>query len=163
LERYIAYLVREPKGEALSTCEMRDALLSRIQAVIGEWDDNILYQANADVFIKDILQRNNVLENNTATFVIRNENLSRTVAELKRDKEYLTREVFAHIIGFTVETTLDEMDEVLDALTWHCLQTAGDVAQLASHFELCNVDKGIDHELDVIVETYRERNFSVSE
>jgi DNA repair exonuclease SbcCD ATPase subunit len=139
----------------LSTYGLRDALLNRVQEVIEEWDDNVMNQVNADVFIADVLARNNVLENNVASFAVRNENLSAIVNKLKADKKRLTKEVFLCTIPFSIEITLEEQEETLDALTWHCLENDADVTKLAMHFELWMIDKGIDKELDDIVEAYR--------
>jgi hypothetical protein len=139
----------------LSTYGLRDALLSRVQEVINAWDDNVMHQVNADVFIGDVLARNNVLENNVASFAVRNENLSLAVSRLKKDKERLTKEVFLCTIPFMIGTLLDEQEETLDALTWHCLENDADVIKLAQHFEMHIFDKGVDSELDDIVEAYR--------
>jgi len=139
----------------LSTYGMRDALLGRVQEVIEEWDDNVMNQVNADVFMSETLERNNVLENAAAGLTVRNENLSLIVSRLKADKKRLTKEIFLCTIPFIIETPLAEQEETLDALTWYCLENDADVVKLAQHFEMHVLDKGVDSELDDIVEAYR--------
>jgi hypothetical protein len=147
--------IDEDLESLLSTYGLRDALLERVQEVIQEWDDNIMNQVNADVFIANILERNRTLENIAAGLSVRNENLRMIVNNLKHDKKRLIREVLIGIIPFTYATPPAEAEEILDALTWHCWENNADVIKVAEHFELYLENKSVDNELDDIMEAYR--------